>query len=425
MSSFTVRELYHGLPLWFREPVFELRRRCHRSGRTVEVRPIPIRGCLLGGDNGVAGSQYARVIGDRRRASRAIEEWPHVRFLRQYLEMGPAVFEPEVFERTDYYRNGSICIEFLGRYFDAVRPEELVDGARRFAECFEGAAGDEPPQFGQSPPGARIAVRRILYSDCYQVVDGHHRLAMAYLRGRTEVEVELRRPEVTTPLQDLLLDVLWLQRRQELYQPVEAPELRRWVLTRRCTDRLEKMLAFLRSENAMPPRAGSYLDLACSYGWFVAEMEKAGFASEGVERDPIAAQVGTLAYGLDPARVRRQDCASFLRNAGRRYDVVSCLSLLHHYLLYRWNVTAEEMLRLLDSVTGRVLFFEMGESHEAFFAGRLNGWNADRIEEWLRANTSFRRIVRLGVDEDAVAPFHESYGRTLFACVREGGQGAG
>jgi hypothetical protein len=81
-------------------------------------------------------------------------------------------------------------------------------------------------------------------------------------------------------------------------------------------------------------------------------------------------------------------------------------------------VSAEEVIQLLDSVAGRVLFYDMGESHEDFFSDRFVGWNPDHIEKWLKENTTFTRIVRLGVDEDAVAPFENDYGRMLFACIR-------
>jgi hypothetical protein len=148
-------------------------------------------------------------------------------------------------------------------------------------------------------------------------------------------------------------------------------------------------------------------------------MSKAGFHAEGVERDPTANSIGELMYGLRPEQQHRSECTSFLRAVQEPYDITSCFSLAHHYVLNRLNVSAEELLRLLDAATRRVMFFEMGQGHEKFFSGSaLAGWDADHIHEWLKANTTFTRIVRLGVDEDAVAPFQDSYGRMLFACLR-------
>jgi hypothetical protein len=61
----------------------------------------------------------------------------------------------------------------------------------------------------------------------------------------------------------------------------------------------------------------------------------------------------------------------------------------------------------------------MGQSGEGFYSSaQLAGWDPDRIQQWLEANTTFARIVRLGVDADDAAPYKGCYGRTLFACVR-------
>ena len=167
----------------------------------------------------------------------------------------------------------------------------------------------------------------------------------------------------------------------------------------------------------MPPASSSYLDVACSYGWFVSEMSKAGFRAEGVERDPTAISIGKVIYGLKPEQVRRSGAVTFLQSLRNRYDVTSCFSLMHHYILNRLNVSAEDLLHLLDSATARVMFFDMGQEHE-YPNGRLAGWNEDRIHSWLQANSTFKRIVRLGPDEDAVPPNQKNFGRMLFACVR-------
>jgi hypothetical protein len=63
------------------------------------------------------------------------------------------------------------------------------------------------------------------------------------------------------------------------------------------------------------------------------------------------------------------------------------------------------------------MFFDMGECHE-YSEKTLQEWDADHIYRWLEANTTFKRIVRLGRDEDAVPPNQRNFGRMLFACVR-------
>jgi SAM-dependent methyltransferase len=422
MFRLLILKIYLRLPTPVRRIFSGLKKRYIRLKLRMQLRPIRIDACLLGGDNGVSAASFARMVGDIRRASRPIFEWPHVKLLRQYDSIGEQLWNRRVFEETEYYRNAVINIEMCGRYFDAVTSDQIHLGARRFVNWYRGVSQNLPPQAGQSDEwneNEYINVHPVKDSTCYQVLDGHHRLAIAYMKGVREVPGFIRPPSVMTPVQQLLLDVSWLKGRRELYQPVDSPEVRGWVLVRRCSDRLAKMKEFLCAEGLMPPAITSYLDVACSYGWFVAEMSKAGFQAEGVERDPLALEVGRVMYSLMPEQTHRADAVTFLRVLQKPYDITSCFSLTHHYILNRLNVSAEQLLHLLDSATRRVMFFDMGQNHEEFFSGgSYVDWNPDYIGKWLKDNTTFSRIVPLGKDEDAVPPFQHSYGRMLFACVR-------
>ncbi len=279
----------------------------------------------------------------------------------------------------------------------------------------------EVARAGQSGPSDPVLVAPIRDSDCYQVLDGHHRLALLAHQGAESAAVKVKRVPVTTPLQDLLGQMTWIGGKKELYQPLDAPELQRsWTTVRRCTDRLSMMERRLAAEGIDGP-GHSYLDVACCYGWFVRQLGDRGFAAEGIERDPLAPRLAAGVYGLDPARINVGDAVEFLRaarDAGRRWDVVSCFSLLHHFVLGRASVSAEELAGLLDSVTGRVLFLDTGQEHEAWFARSLRGWDTEHVARFLTTHTSFDRVVDLGPDEDAVAPYADNYGRHLFAGIR-------
>jgi 2-polyprenyl-3-methyl-5-hydroxy-6-metoxy-1,4-benzoquinol methylase len=191
-----------------------------------------------------------------------------------------------------------------------------------------------------------------------------------------------------------------------------------WVLVRRCTDRFEKMKRFLEKHGLMPPQDKAYLDIGCSYGWFVREMDRLSFEAYGVEIDWAAVEIGRRVYGLKPSRVTRSEVVRFLKGHQRSYDIVSCFSLIHHFVMGRGSISAEEMLKLIEKVTRTVLFFETGETHEAWFRDSLSDWNADYVERWLATNSGFTKIYRLGTDCDNVPPFTDNYGRTLFACMR-------
>jgi 2-polyprenyl-3-methyl-5-hydroxy-6-metoxy-1,4-benzoquinol methylase len=161
----------------------------------------------------------------------------------------------------------------------------------------------------------------------------------------------------------------------------------------------------------------TYLDVGSCYGWYVAQMLVRGFDARGIELDPKAVRLGEVAYGLDTRRIEVGECSELLRTTDR-HDVVSCFSVLHHFAMGAGPCSAEELARLLDRVTGRVLFFDTGQSHEAWFRDLLPAWNIEYIVEWLRSHTTFRRVMALGVDHDDVEPFADNYGRMLFACVR-------
>ncbi len=178
------------------------------------------------------------------------------------------------------------------------------------------------------------------------------------------------------------------------------------------------MKKFLEENAELLPEHPTYLDVACSYGWFVRAFGEIGFEARGVEIDWAAGEIGRRVYGLEDGQVTRSDAVRFLQSNPCTFDVVSCFSLLHHFILNRASVSAEEMLRLIDSATGKVLFFDMGQEHEEWFRESLAGWNADRIERWVLENSTFTKVQRLGTDTDNVPPFEKNYARTLFACTR-------
>ena len=419
MALSIIRRIYRKFPSPLRRQVSNLKGSYTRLAIKMKLKPIRVEACLLGGDSGIASARFAHMVGDIRRPSRPISEWPHVKLLHESDEIGDELWEPGVFEQTEYYKNAVLNIEMCGSYHGAMTTDQIQWGARRFVDAYRGAKETLARQKGETyeRDSEEVALRPVKNSSCYQVLEGHHRLAIAYARGVREVQAIIKQPPVATPVQELLLDVLWLQGRRELYQPINAPEVADWVLVRRCADRFAKLAAFLRAENMMPPACGSYLDVASSYGWFVAEMTKTGFHAEGVERDPIAISVGREMYGLKQGQVHRADSVIFLRALETKYDVISCFSLVHHFFLNDFSVSPEELMHLLDAATGRVLFFDMGQGHE-YPESRLAGWDAARVQSWLEANTTFKRIVPLGPDEDSVPPNEKSFGRMLFACVR-------
>ncbi len=368
-------------------------------------------------------NRFSRIIGQPLLPSTPIERWPHTGLLQEHRRIGDRILDPELFFKTDYAKLGMLCIDVTGQYFNAKTPDALIGVAKDFLVRSYGNASplQSPNNLGEghSRPGEPVLVRPISLSDCFQVVDGHHRLAIEWSQGNHKALVASCGKPVMTPLQEMIRDSTWSRGSLELYQPVESPELEKeWILVRRCKDRLNKMLQFLDSHGFSQGDAHTYLDVASNYGWFVAKMSEHGYRSHGVERDPMACRLASLLNGLKPEQVFQSEAVRFLSSTPQKYDIVSCLSLLHHFALGLNAIDASELLRLLDSATQHVLFIDMGQSHEAWFKNTLPEWDADFIEKWIRETSTFKHIVRLGPDHDNVFPFADNYGRELFACFR-------
>lgn len=378
---------------------------------------VPLSRVLLGGQNGLDADVFAHATHDLLWPSRHVSEGPHVLLLRAAAdhELGD-----EEILASPYADLARTCIEASGQYFGATDDAGILVLARDFIGRESGSAVAARPH--QSDPGSPIMLAPIKDSDCYQVVDGHHRLAADVVAGRSSVDARVRRVPVVTPLQDVLDRMSWIGGTHELYQPVSAPELdRSWTTVRRCTDRLESMDRLL-GTLGVEPEVSSYLDVASCYGWFLSSMQERGFTVQGVERDPLGATLGEAVYGLDRSRVHTGDAVDFLGEKaaqGEHYDVVSCFSLLHHFALGRASTDAVGLMRLLDDVTGRVLFLDTGQAHESWFRSSLAEWDTDYVRSFLEEHGTFDRVVDLGPDRDAVGPYADNYGRHLFACIRE------
>lgn len=406
------RAVRNALPPEVRRPI--ARHLLWHRGET----PIPVRRILMGGQSSLSATEVAERTGLLTLFSTRVADGPQADLLRR-ARRGPLT-DAEILDSA-YGSFARAMVKGCGQYFSATDDDGIVEVARRQLRGAGLADASEAPSSGgreahQSPEGQPVLLAPIRGSSFFQVVDGHHRVAAAAVAGEATVPARIRRTSVTTPLQDMLDEMSWIGGRRELYQPVEAPELDGWSTVRRCTDRLEKMLALLETEQVEAP--ATYLDVASCYGWFVASMAEEGYDARGVERDPLGAVLGEAVYGLPASRIDVGDAVEYLQDAPVT-DVVSCFSLLHHFALGRASVGPEELVRLLDRVTGRVLFLDTGQAHEQWFASSLPEWDTDHVRDFLQRHGSFDRVIDLGPDRDAVPPFAGNYGRHLFACVKD------
>ncbi len=388
--------------------------------RSVLARSVPVDRLLLGADVARDARAYAEATGDWLRTSTRLLDGPHVALLKSADAAGGDLPD-HALRASPYVQQGLRCIKAFGRYHEAVDEAGMLALARELIAVHRGGKPTVAPDApGRSRPGSLPVVRKIAGSDCFQIHDGHHRLALLAARGETAVRVYVKSRPAHTSAQTLILDVESTRHRPALYQPVELPEMGRgWPLRRKCTDRLEMMRDFLKQRNILGagPQLTS-LDVACNYGWFVSQFRAMGIRAHGVEIDPAALRIGKLLYANTDADVTCGDAVEFLRKAPVPFDIVTCFSLAHHFVLGRGPCSAEELLRLLDKATARVMFFDTGQGHERWFREKLAGWDEAKVQSWLREYSTFREIVKLGVDTDNVGVTAENYRRTLFALVR-------
>lgn len=387
------------------------------------VKLVPLSKILMGGENDLPGYKYSLLTGDYKRPSTLAENGPHSKLLSSYQEKGISVLQEPFFSKTDYFKNARDCIDLFGGYFPGITSDEqIILAAERFILLSDKKDVSHLPSEGHSKDNHLVHLAPIRESDCYQIIQGNHRVAFSIAERKEFVRARVfwgRRQ--TTPIQFLLQNLQWEGGEKILYQPLPCPELQmRWLLARQCDDRLEKMLSFLH-ENGLSPSRGkkiSVLDLGSYYGWFVSQFLRLGFDAFGVEKDNIAIEIGKIAYENLGGRIIKSEMIRFLSENSPAYDITCCLSILHHFVYGREGKDPLKLLHALDKCTLQVMFFEMGEEHEKWFSGLLNGWSADKIESWVLENSTFKQSFRLGRDDDGVGEFAGNFGRMLFAFVK-------
>lgn len=398
-----IQKLYSKANYYFNVPYYER---------------IPIKNILSSGEAGIPSNQYARMINDPLRASQRILNSPHSQLLRDYHQNGVTIFEKGIFEQTAYYQNALIAMSYTGFYFEAKKPEQIINIATNFIAAAEGKRPKTHRQEnGHNKPDDPIEVRAITNSNCYELVHGNHRLASAVVAGKEKVIVKVQKEKSTTPAQDMvrdvIFDVFWQRKQIELRQPIDLPEFETWPIVRMCTDRASYIDKFLADK-----KYNTSIDLNCSYGWFVKYFQDKNYHAKGINMDPFALRLAQKVYGIPETNLIRSEIVNWLQNCNEQFDVVTCFNFIHHIILGRSHINYEELLHLLDKITGSVLFIDIAQEHEALFRNTLLGWSTDYIQHVIRENTSFTDVYPLGCDNDNRGEFEQNFGRTLFACVR-------
>lgn len=384
----------------------------------VRSRRVDIGLLLCGRQYGGSVSDFAQRYGDLLWSSTRVVDSIYTEFLTSFAGRSPTDLTDDCILSSRYGQFAKRCSELYGHYFGAASEGDISSLLREFLLHSHGATVYEPRP-GRSASVAPIRVARVESSDHLQVLDGHHRIAVAAAHGATHVRAKIEKAPVRTALQAYLKDMEYLGRHHDICQPIDAPELERGGPTvRKCTDRRDKMVQFLKERDLLPPETDSYLDLAACYGWLVSEMRRLGYDAVGVEMDAAAPYLAQAAYGLPQERLVTADAVSFLESARREWDVVSCFGLFDDGEFGNGTSSPERLIRLIDDVTARVLFLDAGPGREPRLQAKVSRWSTERILDCVLAESGFDQIIDLGADAvDARYPRNLRQ-QHLFACVR-------
>lgn len=379
---------------------------------------IDISKILIGQQAGFPLEKWVEISKEYGRISVPIANSPYVIFLKDILKNEDLLNDSDYLKNTSYFKMGAICIRTTGHFMGATNKEELKQWMNKFYQLFKSIKeGKSLLNLGNIPGHSKISSPIILiklrHSNCYEIVDGHHRIAIWRILGKKEIESIVVGSKYSA-LQQKLLKINQIHD-IELYQPIDRLEVKDWPVVRNCKDRFEMMTKFLKMKKIL---SGSIVDLACSYGWFPLNFKKKGFQVLGIDRDPKAIKIAQIINSLEKKETRTIKIEDFFKENRKKFDVVLFLSILHHYSIGKEKGKVKEILRKLDRITKKVLFLDTGQNHEKWNKHRLSDWNDDYIIRLIKENTSFRQVIPLGRDKDNRGKYRENYRRTIFACIK-------
>lgn len=131
--------------------------------------------------------------------------------------------------------------------------------------------------------------------------------------------------------------------------------------------------AFYERWNLMAPLllqsgAKNFCDLGCAEGFYVRQAsQEFGIFSVGIDNDRKRldrAIALNLLYENHQAAFIQMEISSHSLYALPPFDVVACMSLLHHVIFHQGLEQAEDLLRVLSSKVRKMLFFDMGGPDE-------------------------------------------------------------
>lgn len=170
--------------------------------------------------------------------------------------------------------------------------------------------------------------------------------------------------------------------------------------TRPCEDRWAMI------KHHIPAGSKTVLDIGSNSGYYLFQFSDLGYLCHGIESDPDLVYFTSLQNYLLDAKGASCECGKFDLPFVQRmpcYDVVLCLSIMHHIIMAEGIDAAEAVLMGLVQKTNHVVFFEMGQSNEtkADWSHRLPQMEPDPetwISQWLKT-CGFKKVETIGTSQ--------------------------
>ena len=379
----------------------------HRPG----LRRIPVSRLLMGSQAGLDSSGFANAFGTLRFGSMPMDQSPHVELLRLADRSDRPLSDEEIMG-TAYFQFARHLADTWGDYFGAESDDEIVGIARNFVSWSQGMETRVTGNSG-SPTLDHVLVAKVHRSSTFQVIDGHHRLAVDIARGERSVKVHRTWLSTETALQWRLFERgLGPRRARALDQPVAARELSGWTVAQNCPDRLiriERLAERAPGDTHMTP---SFLDVGCGYGWYLAELKRLGWRVRGVDRDGLASEVATAFHDLAEDEIVVGEWAPAVESLDETFDVVACLGLGAALRSCDSDEAAMRLLRALDQRTGGALVVDAPCSSGAVAP------SAEGLTTLVLRATSFSKVAELGVVTDPAIAGHRATSSLLLAYSR-------
>lgn len=203
------------------------------AGRPVYRMSVSLEKVVIGTQCGEQLEQWVARTGDHSRVSKLLADSPYVAFLKD-IESEPLLLnDTDFLSRHAYFSMGMIAIQQKGNYFNACDADGMFAQMRHFYNLFDSAKRSVPyfasdGCVSRTRPDEPVWAYKIADSTVFELEDGHHRTAVAFAQGKTDIDV-LIVGEKPSYLQRLVRESNGSED-CELAEPLNLPDVSGWKI---------------------------------------------------------------------------------------------------------------------------------------------------------------------------------------------------